>query len=286
MAAATESDSLLWHGSLNHGSRSETVLLIHGAFTTSNDWDLVTPFLQDNYHLLVPDLPAHGHSQHMKPFSVARAAQLLRDLIIKKAHNGIAHVVGHSLGAHVAIRLASQYPEVVSSRVLVSGFEVFPTTPNTWLSSAVPYAAWASQRIEKCIPRPVVRWLMDGTDIQRADSSFCTMELCRQICSPMTDDSESWPSPWPHATLVVAAGKAGILPTSDRPQDAIRLAKIGQQMNDGTIAVVQPQMRHPWNRQAPELFATTVRAWLDGGQLPDGFHRLDLTASRKDQHAL
>ncbi|KAL2432425.1 hypothetical protein ABEF94_008390 [Exophiala dermatitidis] len=269
--------------SLNPDATGPTILLIHGAFTTGRDWDLVTPYLtspsssstspsSNSYHILVPDLPGHGKSRTITPFSVSYSAHLLRQLIVNHAHNGIAHVVGHSLGAHVAIRLASQYPEVVS-RLLVSGFEVFPTStgPSSRLSSLLPYAVWTSQRLENCVPRSVVRWLMDGADIRNIDTSFCTLALCRQICEPMSDN-DKWPEPWPSPTLVIAAGKAGVLlPTSDHPHDAKRLADIGKQLCPETKAVTHPKMRHPWNRQDPRLFADTVRAWMENRPLPDGF---------------
>lgn len=263
-AQDASTEPCLAHLSLNPNAET-TVLLIHGAFSTGGDWDLVTPLLAD-YHLLVPDLPGHGQSRTITPFSVPYAASLLKNLITEKAHNGTAYVVGGSLGAKVAICLASTYPEVVS-RVMVSGFEVFPATR---LSQYIPYAMWLNQRIENWIPRPIVRWLMDGTDIQYSDTSFCTLALCQQICRPMTD-VEKWPSTWPHPTLIIAAEKSGILPTSDHPHDAKKLASIGNQMNSNTKAVTHLQMRHPWMRQAPMLFAATIRAWHEGEQIPNGF---------------
>ncbi|KAL6250156.1 hypothetical protein RBB50_002457 [Rhinocladiella similis] len=258
------SEDTLAYISLNSNARP-TVVLVHGAFVTGGDWDLVTPFLTD-YHLLIPDLPGHGNSRAVTPFSVDNASRLLHKLIVDHAHDHHAYIVGHSLGAHVAIHLALNYSQVVS-RVLVSGFEVFPTTR---LSSYIPYLTWAMRRIENSVPRPLVRWLMDGTDIRHSDNTFCTLALCRQICQPMLD-SGSWPDPWPQPTLIIAAGKAGILPTSDHPYDAKKLAGIGNCRNSNTRAMNHPQMRHPWNRQAPNLFAATVQAWFGDGSLPAGF---------------
>ena len=40
-----------------------TVLLIHGACGCGREWDLVTPYLSDDYHVLLPDLPGHGDSR-------------------------------------------------------------------------------------------------------------------------------------------------------------------------------------------------------------------------------
>jgi pimeloyl-ACP methyl ester carboxylesterase len=243
----------------------ETILFAHGAFGDKHEWDLVIPYLS-NYHLLVPDMPGHGDAFPDGPFSIPRAARMLHDLIVHHAHDQVAHVVGLSLGANVGIHLVTSFPECTRN-VLVSGFQVSPQLP-----AAAPYAIWAMQRVEWSMPRFVVRWLMDGTELRRPDLSKCTLEACRHIF--MGDPAEpysKWPEPWPARTLVIAAGKSGILPTSDSPDDARRLAKIGRRGNPATIAVSHPDIRHPWFRQLPRIFAETIEAWLEKRDLPAGF---------------
>ena len=111
---------------------------------------------------------------------------------------------------------------------------------------------------------------MNGTDVLRSDLNDCTMDLCRQVCASLFR-YEEWPAPWPARTLIIAAGKGGFIPSSDHPHDALKLAGIGSQANEATIAMTHSELRHPWNRQAPLLFAATVRAWLKGHDLPQGF---------------
>lgn len=245
-----------------------TIVLIHGACCSGRSWNLVVPHLTNSYHLLIPDLPGHGQSQHITPFFVEFSSRLLAQLIRKHAINGRAHIVGHSLGAHVAINLASSYPEFVNA-VFVSGFEIYPPTT---FSRFAPYAIWFDQRIQRLVPRSLISWLMDGTDIQRGEPGSSTLELCRQIAPVML--TTIWPSPWPARTLIVAAGKGGIIPSKDHPHDAVRLMEIGNELNSETIAVTHPAMRHPWNRQDPLLFADTARSWFEGEQMLAGFERL------------
>jgi pimeloyl-ACP methyl ester carboxylesterase len=249
-------------------SQNTTVLLIHGACTSGVDWDLVAPHLAHTYHVLIPDLPGHGRSRNITPFSVAYSSRLLAQLIRRKAINGKAHIVGHSLGAHIAIDLASSYPAVVDS-VFVSGFEKFPPTAMT---AFLPFGMWADHHVQKLIPRFIIRWLMDGTDIQRGEPGSCTLGLCQQLAPTMLDTT--WPDTWPARTLIVAAGKKGILPTADHPEDAVRLMEIGRGRNEDTVAVTHKEMRHPWNRQDPKLFAETARTWFEKGEIVDGFEKL------------
>ncbi|KAK5122251.1 hypothetical protein LTR85_004161 [Meristemomyces frigidus] len=247
-----------------------TILFIHGAFSNRTEWDLVTPHLPE-YHILLPDLPGHGEAQSIRPFSKRLAAKLLARLVRSHAKNGgKAHVVGLSLGAYVALELASEYPDVVNE-LFISGIKVLPQ-----MSSFAPRGLWLEQYFENALPRSFVRWLMDGADIRPSDPSRITVGLCKEVLDTITfaDTGGVWPSPWPARTLIVAAGKAGIVPSSDHPQDAVKLREIGRQMNGGTVAYTHPEMRHPWNRQDPKLFAQTARAWFERQHIPVGFKEL------------
>ena len=248
-----------------------TILFIHGAFSEGAEWDLVAPRLPD-YHLLLPDLPGHGKAYENRPFSKRRAAKLLAKLITTNGHDGKAHVIGLSLGAYVAVELASQYPNVVEDMFL-SGFKGMPQQMN---NSIAPYAFYLEQRFENTLPRSLTRWLMDGTDIRVTDSSRSSVQLCREVLGTPSagDTNEQWPSAWPARTLIVAAGKAGLVPSSDSVADTVNMRDVGRKMNEETVAYVHSEMRHPWNRQAPELFAKTAKAWFQREAIPTGFKEL------------
>ncbi|KGO64858.1 Alpha/beta hydrolase fold-1 [Penicillium italicum] len=243
-----------------------SIILIHGAFVSGDWWDLVIPHLSTKYHVLAPDLPGHGQSTQ-KEFSVQSAADLLAQLIRDKAIDSHAHVVGHSLGARIAIQLACAYPDLVQS-VFVSGFM---SIPRTVFTPYIPRAVWATQRIENLIPRSVIRWAMDGTDIPR-NTSASSLALCQQIMTPSTE--LQWPAPWRARTLIVVAAKGGLVPSGDSKEVGVRLMETGREGNPETIAYSHSEMRHPWNRQNPKLFADTAVAWIEGGNIPDGFEKL------------
>lgn len=242
-----------------------SIVLIHGAFVTGSWWDLVVPHLSTKYHVLAPDLPGHGQSSQQE-FSIQSSVDSVAQLIRDKAIHSHAHVIGHSLGARVAIQLASAYPDLVQS-VFVSGFG---SIPRTVFTPYIPPAIWAMQRVENMIPRSLIRWAMDGTDIP--PTSLSTLTLCRQIMTPSPE--LQWPSPWAARTLIVVAAKGGLVPSADNKEIALRLMKTGRESNPETIAYVHPEMRHPWNRQKPQLFADTAIAWIEEGNMPDGFEKL------------
>lgn len=259
-------ESVLPHDALNTNGES-TIVLIHGAFGSRKDWDMVTPFLSE-YHLLVPDQPGHGEAQPLAPFSVEKSADLISRLIEAKAYGGTSHVVGWSLGASVAIQLAIRHPSIVRSMVITG----YGNLQRSWFTPYLPHAIWLNHRIENSLPRSVTRCLMDGTDLPRVDTKVANLDLIRNIfVDGLTSQS---PSSWPARTLIIAATKAGIVPSNDNEGLAMELAKIGKEENAQTYAVKHSQMRHPWPRQSPQLFAHVVRAWIEGKGLPDGFQRL------------
>jgi len=73
---------------------------------------------------------------------------------------------------------------------------------------------------------------------------------------------------------VYCAVKSGIVPSADHPEDAVKYRDIGRKGNAETVAFTHPLMRHPWNRQDPELFAKAARSWFEGEALPEGFVKL------------
>lgn len=224
----------------------------------------MTPFLADNYHLLLPDLPGHGGSREISPFSKEHGARLLSQLIRERAAAGKAHVVGFSFGAHIAIELASKFPECVES-VFVSGFEVYNVSPQTFVT-----VGSFESRLTSLVPRGLIKWLMDGTDLPTPQFQP-SQDLRLAIAETMCIRDDEWPSPWQARTLIVAAGKSGLLPTADHPHDARKLRDTGREGNEETKAVTHPKMRHPWIWQAPELFAKAVRRWVEEAEVEEGF---------------
>ena len=254
----------------SNATAAATLIFVHGACSSGSEWDLVTPHLQNNYHILLPDLPHHGASCGIAPFTIDLAVSLLAELIRTHAINSKAHVIGLSLGATVVLALASAHPSLAQT-VFVSGYGTFSSMSPDTLARGL----WLQSRIEGGIPRSWMRWAMDGTDFP--SSPMPSLELCRQIATPHTPGKEGVAAlkPWPARTLIIAAGKKDWLPTADSQEDAKAVRDCLIEAQEGkTKAVTHPQLRHPWSRQRPELFADAVRAWVEEARVVDGFNEL------------
>jgi pimeloyl-ACP methyl ester carboxylesterase len=114
----------------------EPLLLLHGMADHSLVWVRLGEFLQDDYHILAPDLRGHGNSS--KPLSGYRCADIIADLEALMAHWGwsSAHVIAHSWSAKVAAVWAKQHPQAIRSLVLVDPFFINPI-PH-WLKPSFP----------------------------------------------------------------------------------------------------------------------------------------------------
>jgi pimeloyl-ACP methyl ester carboxylesterase len=100
----------------------EPVVLLHGLSGSGRWWGRTVPALAGRYRVYVPDLPgfvAMARSGSRGRFGLAEAPAWLLAWMEAVGLRS-AHVVGHSMGGYVALRLAADAPEAVRRLVLVA----------------------------------------------------------------------------------------------------------------------------------------------------------------------
>ncbi|MBU2885688.1 alpha/beta hydrolase [Gilvimarinus agarilyticus] len=121
---------------------SETIVLIHGLGQNGwRDWRKVMPLLAQEYRVVAFDLPGFGRSEvptgKYSPSNYAAAVHsVLHQAGIKQFH-----LVGHSMGGAVALRLATRYPTSVERLVLISAAGILERSTFAGHSTALPLEA-------------------------------------------------------------------------------------------------------------------------------------------------
>jgi pimeloyl-ACP methyl ester carboxylesterase len=94
------------------------VALFHCAGTSGAQWRQAKAGLRPDHTVLIPDMIGFGRSDRWPgdTFSLDEEAGLLAELL--SATTGPAHLVGHSFGATLALRLALRHPALCRSLVL------------------------------------------------------------------------------------------------------------------------------------------------------------------------
>ncbi|HKW95541.1 MAG TPA: alpha/beta hydrolase [Methylomirabilota bacterium] len=102
-------------------AKGPAVVCIHGLTANHTCWASIADVLSPAHRLIAYDLRGRGESDKPESgYSLERHNADLRGLL---DHFGLGKAVllGHSLGAHIALRFAAVHPERVSKLVLVDG---------------------------------------------------------------------------------------------------------------------------------------------------------------------
>jgi pimeloyl-ACP methyl ester carboxylesterase len=211
------------------------LLLVHGFTDTSRSFSLLAPHLAGR-RLIIPDLRGHGGSDAGGGFHIEDFAGDLA-LLISRLGLDRPVVVGHSLGAMIAIRLAAGHPESVGGLVLLAGAvkadiaDHHPmvsgvTALRDPISPADPFYAWwhacrpevsptfLAMMAQEASTMPAARWRAILDEIRRTDLTGLarTVRVRTLVIAGACDElfgkahQEALRRALPHASLIQAQG--------------------------------------------------------------------------------
>ncbi|MBN1799758.1 MAG: alpha/beta hydrolase [Spirochaetales bacterium] len=97
------------------------VVLVHGLSDCWQTFLTLIPFLYPYYTIYAPDLRGHGSSDRTDSYKILDYAGDIRELLSRLFDEPVC-LIGHSLGAAIALYLAATHPEKCKSVTLIDPF--------------------------------------------------------------------------------------------------------------------------------------------------------------------
>ncbi len=97
--------------------KGKPVMLVHGYGEAGDVWNNQVSFMENNYHLIVPDLPGSGESDLIEDMSMEGMAEVLKAIIDKEinpARTGIT-LIGHSMGGYILLAFLEKYSSYLTA---------------------------------------------------------------------------------------------------------------------------------------------------------------------------
>jgi len=240
------------------------LLLLHGLFATGQMFEPLVEHLAATCRLIVPDLAGHGRSRDVRgPYRAADLAADVADVLDANAIDRAA-VLGYSQGGPVAIQLAHDRPDRLSSLILCCTYAHNTETVREQLEAVVFgvfIAVLGPTRTFKALMKPGVgggraltadqhRFLLDVMSHNSRRSALSGLQLMR------TFDGRALLGDITAPTLIICGGEDKAVPPHHMRmlRDGIRHAEVHSVDGAG----------HPLLWTHTERLAALLRSWLSG----------------------
>ena len=258
------------------------VLALHGLASSCHWYDLVMPYLAGTYRCIA--LEQRGHGRTDQPAKGYDWQTLATDVVEAMDQLGLeqAAILGHSWGGHVALSVASKYPERLSRLVMIDGGFLDPTK---WEGST-----WDTFS-ERFRPRQVSGARQEFLEGLRQQLSECWSDQLEAIVMSMVSEGPDgavrdilepsnhaqvleamWnepPSTMYHLvrcpTLIVAAGPREDWKNHEFNRMREVMASAAHSGITGSILEWIPETMHDIGYHKPEELAQALRTFLSEG---------------------
>ena len=142
---------------VSSGAGDDLVVLLHGFSDNADTWNKVAPTLAEDARLLAVDLPGFGRSAASGDTPLFDGyVRVVVDLLQRHRGPGSVSIVGNSLGAVVALLVATERPELVD-RVVLADMPGLTGIPRLWRLALSPPVECALTPVLRLLPTPVAR---------------------------------------------------------------------------------------------------------------------------------
>jgi pimeloyl-ACP methyl ester carboxylesterase len=277
----------------DYGGEGPQLVLLHGYGRSFADWDASAALLTVGHRVLALDLPGHGRSPGISPWTIPAVVRHIADTLDE---HGVAEavVVGHSLGGVVAVEYARANPGRVRAAVNLDGFWWGREYPGADRVSEALLASAGAIAPPEYIEEKVVNSVRFGIPADRAEAA------ARAAARPLPDGK--WQTLPERAEALELFDELhrifalGVTPWLDGVDSPLLLVQAGRQLPPApgmewfgefsarfaqgvseelaafsparpTVSVSRIDATHLMNMESPEAVATLVAGFVRG--LPD-----------------
>jgi pimeloyl-ACP methyl ester carboxylesterase len=238
-------------GGRDFDAQLPTILFLHGAGMDHTVWALPARyFAHRGRGVLAVDLPGHGGSEGAALTSIADMADWVAALI-EAAGCAKAALVGHSMGALIALEAAARHPKQISALALLGAAPKMPVHPDLLAAAAAnDHAAFDLMTSWSFGPagqlggaRVPGSWLMGGGErlLERVRPGVLSADLA--ACNAYSDGQDS--------AAKIACPSLVIMGAEDKMTPARAGAKLAAAMPEAKTVVI-PSCGHMMFAEKPD----------------------------------
>ncbi len=136
------------------GGQGEPILMVHGFAANKDNWTRFAKFITPAYRVVALDLPGFGSSTYLENASYGMEDQAKRlERFVEAVGLTTFHIVGSSMGGHIAGRYAVMYPDRVRTLGLFNSGGVKSPVPSEM-----------AKRLAKGEPNPLIAGSVEEFD--------------------------------------------------------------------------------------------------------------------------
>jgi pimeloyl-ACP methyl ester carboxylesterase len=245
----------------SQGTHSETkpaLILLHGSGGDSSVWIKQLDALSETLHVIVPDLPGHGHSKNGFIYDTEAYACWLK--LLTDALNISSFVLaGHSLGGIIAQQFARMFPEMLKGLVLIGTGMRFTIPPgylnmlNQDFATACLISckqAFAAHMPSDMLERGLAMLQRNGPEVLLRDLTLCA-----------GFDSTAWAQKLTMPCLIICGQQDVITPYALSHELSKAITDSRLKLIDESGHMVMQEQPEIFNKEISVFMETTCRAY-------------------------
>lgn len=238
---------------------SPAIVFLHGLGVSSWMWSDQVDHLSGRFQCITVDLPGMGSNRDTSWRSMAHSAAAVAE-VIETLPQRRAHVVGLSLGGHVAAELLATRPELVD-RVVISGITTAPLPATLTNRLIIGLGGFIMrQPLLSRLYGLAMRMPKQARDAMAADARALNARTTELVYAEIV----------PYRLPDLGEGAERVLAVAGDAEVPAVTDGLAVFAAAGATTAIVPDAHHTWNAEHPELFSAMIADWVTDQRVTAG----------------